>query len=425
VNRIVEPSKGLRGEITVSPDKSISHRALMLGAMAQGRTIIENFSFGEDCIATLECLKDLGIDIEIKNNTIDLKGKGRRGFRTPGGVLDARNSGTTMRLLSGILAGQNFESVITGDRSLQNRPMDRIIKPLALMGARIDNNKGKAPLKIKGQDLKGIDYKMEVSSAQVKSSILLAALNAQGPTKIKEKDSSRNHTERMIKFLGGNINYENDWIYLVPDNELRGDRIEVVGDISSAAFFIVGALILKSSDLLIRNVGINQTRMGMIKYLKIMGAEIDIHNKRMQSNEEVADIYVVSSKLKGITIESMDIATMIDEIPILAVACAIAEGKTVIRGVGELRYKESNRLDAMICELNKMGANIWCEQDDLHINGVEKLKAAQVNSHNDHRIAMSLSVAALSTESISTINDSQWVNISYPDFFSTLQKVCY
>lgn len=413
----------LKGEITVPGDKSISHRAVMFGAISEGTTEITGFLNGDDCISTINCFKKLGIEIKEESDKIIVFGKGLYGLQAPKEVLDAGNSGTTTRLLSGILSGQAFFSEITGDSSIQNRPMNRIIVPLTEMGASIKGKKreGYAPLLIKGQDLHGITYEMPVASAQVKSAIILASLYADSPTKIIEPAASRNHTEIMLNYFGADIKSKDNIIVSNPIKQLYARAIEVPGDISSAAFFIVAALIVPDSHLIIRNVGINSTRKGIVDALIEMGGNISVINTRFNNGEPIADIEVKYSELHAIELAGDIIPKMIDEIPIFSVAALFADGETIIKNAEELKVKESNRIAVMTNELNKMGADITETDDGMIIKGSnKKLNGALIDSHKDHRVAMSIAVASLLSENETKILDSECVNISYPGFFTQL-----
>jgi 3-phosphoshikimate 1-carboxyvinyltransferase len=394
----ITKKRNVKGVVNVPGDKSISHRAIMFGSIAEGDTIIEGFLKSDDCFSTINCMRKLGVNIDIDKDDVYVKGNGMYLRECPD-ILDAGNSGTTMRLLSGILAGQKFTSTITGDESLRKRPMKRIIKPLNMMGAEItaiDDNY--APLIIKGNVLKGINYKTEVASAQVKSCIMLASLYADDETIIEEPFLSRNHSELMLNYFGGNFESYENRIVCHPVERLHGCKICVPGDISSAAYFIVAASILPQSEILIKNVNVNHTRTGIIDVIKKMGGNIEIKDERVLNNEPVADIIVKSSCLKGIEIGGEIIPRLIDEIPIIAVAASYADGETVIKDAEELKVKESNRIDTMVSELKKMGADIEATSDGMIIHGKETLNGALVDSYNDHRVAMSLSIAALKAE---------------------------
>ncbi len=424
MNKIVEKNiNGLKGEIVIPSDKSLSHRAIILSSLAKGTTKIENFSKGADCHSTLNLFKNLGIDIDFKSEqSLILKSTGK--FLEPKQNLNCGNSGTTMRLVSGILAGQNFNSVLYGDESLSKRPMKRVIEPLSLMGAKINSNDGKAPLEIIGKHLKAINYKSKLSSAQVKSCVLLAGINAEGKTLFTEPYLSRNHTELMLEYLGADIQVENSTVS-VQKSELTAKDITICGDISSAAFFIVAGLIVPHSDFVIKNVGLNPTRTGIIDVVKMMGANIEILDKRTISNELVGDIRIQTSDLKACEISGNIIPRLIDEIPVIAVLATQAEGTTIIKDAQDLRNKESDRITAVVTELRKLGANIDETQDGFIINGKTKLLGdCEINTYHDHRLAMSMYIAGLISEKQVQINDFQWVDISFPEFeqlFTSLQ----
>ena len=409
--KTVSFSKNLRGSITIPADKSISHRAVMLSSIAKGKSVIKNFSNGADCHSTLNIFKQLGIQAEfIDEKTLSIEGGKLISSKEP---LNAGNSGTTMRLVSGILAGQDFNSVIIGDESLSKRPMKRIIEPLTLMGAEISSVDGQAPLSIKGRKLRGINYNSPMASAQVKSCILLAGLRADGETTVIEPHLSRNHTELMLKYLGADIKNTT-----VRKSELTAKDIEIVGDISSAAFFIVAGLIVKGSDFVIKNVGINPTRTGILDVVKRMGGVAEILNERETSQEKCADIRVqYSENLKGCEIKGEDIPRLIDELPIIAVLASQAEGETVVRDAQDLRKKESDRITCLTKELKKIGVEIKEIPDGFIIQGKTNLKGnAELESYHDHRLAMSFYVAGLICEKEIAINGFEWINISFPEF---------
>ncbi|TCS91244.1 3-phosphoshikimate 1-carboxyvinyltransferase [Keratinibaculum paraultunense] len=423
---IIDGSKcKLVGKIKVPGDKSISHRAVILGSIAKGLTVIENILISEDVIKTIDAFKNMGVNIEIMDEKVLIKGVGIHGLKKPNTPIYCGNSGTTMRLLSGLLVGQKFSSILTGDDSLVKRPMDRIIIPLSKMGANIKGVKNKyPPLSIKPTNiLTSICYKMPVASAQVKSSILLATLYAKGTTKIIENKITRDHTERMLKLFGANIRCKGNEILMDSENELYGKKLYIPGDISSAAYFIVAALLIKGSHIIIEDVGINPTRAGILSILKKMGGNIIVFNEREINCEPIGDIEVKYSKLRGITIEEDEIGKLIDEVPIIAVAATLAEGRTIIKGVNELKYKESNRIKTITEGLSNMGAYIKILPDRMIIEGVQELKPAFLNSYDDHRIAMALSIAALTAKGSSHINKSECINISYPEFYTTLFKL--
>lgn len=422
----------MHGEVTVPGDKSISHRAVMFGALSSGITEVEHFLQGADCLSTISCFHQMGIEIENRSNATDSKvvihGNGLHGLQKPNEILDVGNSGTTMRLMSGILCGQPFSCTVTGDSSIQKRPMARIMTPLSMMGADITSqrNNNCAPLGILPvEQLKGIHYNSPVASAQVKSSILLAGLYADGPTSVTEPTLSRNHSELMLRSFGAEITSENATATIQPAPILRGQHIIVPGDISSAAYFIAAGLIVPNSELMIRGVGINPTRDGILKVCQAMGAKISLENVREVSGEPVADLLVSTSNLHGTVIEGDLIPTLIDEIPMIAVLACFAQGTTIIKDAEELKVKESNRLEVMVTELSKMGADITATEDGMIIHGGKELQGATINSHKDHRIAMSFAIAALATSGETKIIDADCVNISYPEFYQDLERLSH
>lgn len=421
----ITKSHGLRGELTIPGDKSISHRGIMLGAISRGTTEITNFLQGADCLSTISCFQKMGIPIENEGFRVRIQGKGLHGLKEPQSVLDAGNSGTTTRLLSGILCGQDFSCQLTGDDSIQKRPMERIMKPLRQMGADIRSLKdnGCAPLSITGRKLHAVDYLSPVASAQVKSCVLLAGLYADGPTSVTEPFLSRDHTERMLAYFGAEVSSLGTTATVQPEPLLEGRQIEVPGDISSAAYFIAAALIVPGSEVLLKNVGVNPTRDGILRVCRQMGADITLLNERLVSQEPVADLLVRSSDLKGTVIEGSLIPTLIDEIPIIAILAAFADGVTTIRDAGELKVKESNRIDAMVTELSRMGADIQGTDDGMIIKGGAPLSGAAIDSRLDHRIAMSFATAGLAAAGTTTILQDSCITISYPDFFRDLASL--
>ena len=425
MNAVIKPSGKLRGEITVPGDKSISHRSVMLGSIAKGDTKISGFLTGEDCLSTIDCFKKLGIDIEVNGTDVTVHGKGLKGLSAPAETLDVGNSGTTLRLMSGILSAQPFTTRLTGDSSIQKRPMGRVASPLGLMGAKItsENEKMTAPLTIEGQSLHGIDYTLPVASAQVKSALILAGLYADGETRITEPEATRDHTEIMLNYLGADIRKEGDTIVVRPAAELTGKDITVPGDISSAAYFIAAALISKDSEVLIKNVGVNPTRTGIITAFKAMGGNIELTNERTVCGEPVADILVRSSRLHGVVIKGAIIPKLIDEIPVIAAAACYASGETVIADAAELRVKESDRIKTMAAELGRMGATVIQTDDGMVILGGIPLHGAVCESYNDHRVAMSVAVAALGAKSETQIKDCGCVDISFPGYFDALMSL--
>ena len=415
----------LRGEITVPGDKSISHRAVMFGALAEGTTRVTNFLQGADCLSTISCFRKLGIQIENNTQEILIHGKGLHGLSAPSEILDTGNSGTTTRLISGILAGQNFTSTLTGDASIQSRPMGRIIKPLSMMGAFIESVKGNncAPLTIQGHPLHSIHYDSPVASAQVKSCVLLAGLYGDGITSVTEPYLSRNHTELMLSHFGAEITSEGSTASIKADPKLHALDISVPGDISSAAYFLAAGLLVPDSEILIKNVGVNPTRDGILRVCKAMGADIQLLNTSISAGEATADILVRYSPLHGIVIEGELIPTLIDEIPVIAVLAAFADGTTIIRNAEELKVKESNRLDIMVKELTAMGCDIEGTDDGMIIHGGKPLHGAVIDSRLDHRIAMSFAVAGLAAEGETTIERGECVEISYPEFYQDINKL--
>jgi 3-phosphoshikimate 1-carboxyvinyltransferase len=444
-------AKSFKGTFYPTPDKSISHRAVIFSSLSKGKSIIKNFLRAEDTISTMNAFRELGVDIsevsppthpslsrgegkggdkssklQAPNSELVINGNGIYGLKEPYNVIDCGNSGTTIRMLSGVLSGNPFFSVLTGDESLRTRPMGRVITPLRQMGAEImaRSEDRYPPVAIKGRRLNAIRYTMPVASAQVKSAILLAGLYADGETEIIEPVKSRDHTERMLPSFGAEINVDGLSVRIKGGTELKGTEVHVPGDFSSAAFFIIGALLIKDSDITIMGVGINPTRTGLISALKEMGADIEIYNIRNLSGEPVADIHCKGgAKLKAINITKEKIPALIDEFPILCVAATQAEGITTIRGAEELRVKESDRIKSMATELRKMGAEIEEFDDGLSIMGKRRLKGAFIESYRDHRVAMSLSIAALIADGTTTINNVSSVNISFPGFFEILRRL--
>ena len=418
-------SKPLHGEITVPGDKSISHRAVMLGAISQGTTSVTNFLKGADCLSTIDCFRKMGIDIEQTSEEILIHGKGLHGLTSPQSTLDVGNSGTTMRLLSGILAGQNFSCEITGDASIQKRPMKRIITPLTAMGAKVSSIKSNdcAPLYIEGKPLKGIHYTSPVSSAQVKSCVLLAGLYGDSPTSVTEPFVSRNHSALMLASFGAQVSVDNTTVTIEPEPKLEGQKVQVPGDISSAAYFIAAGLLIPGSEILIKNVGINPTRDGILRVCRQMGADITLLNQREHCGELSADLLIKHSPLKGTVIRGALIPTLIDELPVIGVMAAFAQGTTVIADAQELKVKESNRLDIMVHHLTAMGAKVTPTEDGMIIQGGENLHGAVLDSHLDHRIAMSFAIAGLAAQGETQITREDCVNISYPDFYSHLNNL--
>lgn len=421
----ITKSRSLRGEIQIPGDKSISHRGIMLGALARGTTKITNFLQGADCLSTIRCFRQMGIEVENSCKEVLVHGKGLHGLSAPQQILDAGNSGTTVRLLSGILAAQNFSSTITGDASIQKRPMKRVMDPLTQMGACIEsqNQNGCAPLDIRGTRLKGIHYQSPVSSAQVKSCVLLAGLYADQKTSVTEPTVSRDHSERMLSYLGAEVTVQGTTVAIEPEPELNARDIQVPGDISSAAYFIAAGLLVPGSQILIKNVGINPTRSGILKVCRAMGADIQYLNEKSGCWEPSADLLVTYSPLKGTVIEGDIIPTLIDELPIIAVMAAFAQGETIIRNAEELRVKESDRIQTVTDNLSAMGADITAAPDGMSIRGGQPLTGASIRTCKDHRIAMSFAVAGMAAEGVTSLDDAQCVAISYPQFFDDLQRL--
>ena len=418
-------AKSLKGEITIPGDKSISHRSVMFGAISNGKTEVTNFLTGADCLSTISCFKAMGIDIEVEGNHVIINGLGLDGLKEPNKTLDCGNSGTTTRLISGILSGQQFSTRLTGDESIQKRPMKRIMTPLSMMGANIKSelDNGCAPLIISPAKLHGIVYESPVASAQVKSSVILAGLYAEGQTKVIEPKLSRNHTELMLKYFGADIASEGKTAILNPGNELYGQKINVPGDISSAAYFLVAGLIVPNSEILIKNVGINPTRDGIIRVLKDMGGDISYVHVDDSGAEVTADILVKSSSLHGTIVQGDIIPTLIDEIPVIAIAAAFAEGKTVIKDAAELKVKESDRIAVMHENLSACGVNITPTDDGMIIVGGNTVHGADIKTYKDHRIAMSFAVANLVCDGQINLDYPDCVTISYPEFYDAIKSL--
>ncbi len=415
----------LRGEVTIPGDKSISHRSVMLGSIARGTTEIHNFLQGADCLSTISCFRKMGIEIENNGNTVLVHGRGLRGLSKPDTALDCGNSGTTTRLISGILSAQNFMVTLTGDASIQKRPMKRILDPLSQMGAQIRSlqDNGCAPLTITGSLLHGIHYCSPVASAQVKSAILLAGLYADGETQVTEPYVSRNHTELMLSLFGADVHTRDTTAKIQPAKELYGQKIRIPGDISSAAFFLAAGLLVPGSEILIRNVGINPTRDGILRVCQKMGADLTLLNENHDTGEPVADLLVKNSRLHGITIGGAIIPTLIDELPIIAAMACFAEGETIIRDAAELKVKESNRIDVMVRSLSAMGANVEETADGMIIRGSSPLHGAIIDSRLDHRIAMTFAIVSCLAEGETEILGAECVNISYPEFYQDLERL--
>lgn len=421
----VTPAKRLAGEIRVPGDKSISHRAIMLGSIAKGDTHITHFLMSDDCLSTIRAFRQMGVPIEITDSeTVTVKGQGLHGLKAPNSVIDAGNSGTTARLLAGLLAGQSFNSIITGDDSLRRRPMDRVIIPLRQMGADITGTQDKyLPLSIRGSALKGINYHMPVASAQVKSCLILATLYADTPTHIFEPAPSRNHTELMLQAFGGRLDIHDNEIIAYPADQLYGQHVHVPGDISSAAFFITAGLLVPNSTVVLKGVGVNPTRTGILDVYREMGGDIAIENTFTSGGEPMGDIIVKTSNLKGTVIGGQLIPRLIDEIPVIALAATQVQGTTIIKDAQELKVKESNRIATVVDILSRLGADIEATDDGMVIHGPTPLKGNQVDSFGDHRLAMMAAIAGLIAQGETTINSWECVNISFPGFYDVLSSL--
>lgn len=413
--------KPLTGKMTVPGDKSISHRALLLGSLAEGTSRVENIAPGGDLNSTIRCLRELGVKIREEGGQLEVVGTGLFGYEKPESHLDAGNSGTLMRILTGILTGQDFTSTITGDESLRSRPMERIIGPLTQMGGNITSREGRAPLEVTGSELNGITYRPQVASAQVKSSVLLAGIHARGKTTLIEPGPSRDHTERALKSMAYPIVQEENTISVRGPNKLKPLDITVPGDFSSASYFMAGAAIVDGSEIIIENVGLNQTRTGFLDLLSKMGADITVKNERTEAGEPRGDVVVTSSSLTGVKLSKEEVVRAIDELPLLAVVANQAKGRTEIRGAKELRVKETDRISAIVENLGSLGANVTEFEDGLAIEGPTTLVGDEVDSFNDHRIAMSAAIAAQAASGVTALRGPEWVEISFPGFFERLE----
>ncbi len=429
MERTVRRPARLKATIQVPGDKSISHRTAILGALASGPSTVRRFLAADDCRATLACLRVLGVEWQLEEEapgvaTLQLTGLGLRGLREPADVLDAGNSGTTMRLLSGVLAGQSFTSLLTGDDSLRSRPVDRVIEPLRLMGARLFARDGdrRPPLAIQGGSLRGIRYRMPVASAQVKSAVLLAGLFAEGETIVEEPAPTRDHTERLLRAMGADLRREGPGVRLAPPPSLSPVDLEVPGDLSAAAFWLVAAAVHPEAEIVLPKVGVNPTRTGLLDALSMMGATVDLAEERMVGEEPVADITVRSSRLRGVEVSGELTLRMIDELPALAVAAAFAEGRTVVRDAEELRVKESDRIASLVRELRRLGVTIDERPDGFAIEGGHALRGAGVSGGGDHRLSMALAVAGLLADGQTVVEDAEAVAVSYPGFWGDLEQ---
>jgi 3-phosphoshikimate 1-carboxyvinyltransferase len=416
---------GLNGTVTIPGDKSISHRSVMFGSIAHGETQVTNFLPGEDCFSTISCFRKLGVTIEEADNQLRIIGKGFEGLTEPSEVLDVGNSGTTIRLLMGILAGRPFFSSLVGDESIGKRPMTRVTNPLSEMGAKIDGRKDGSftPISIRGGGLKPINYHLPVASAQVKSALILAGLQAEGQSTIIEPEETRDHTERMIIKFGGEIHKDNQRIIVKGGQKLTATTIQVPGDISSAAFFLVAGAIIPNSEIVLKDVGLNPTRTGIIEVMKKMGADLEIVQNKETLFEPSGDLIIKTSELKGTVIEGNLIPKLIDEIPIIALLATQAEGTTIIKDAEELKVKETNRIDTVVQELKKLGARIEATEDGMIIHGKSKITGGTVSSHGDHRIGMMLAIAALLCENEAELENPEAISVSYPNFFSHLNSL--
>ncbi len=421
----ITPKGSLRGTVHVPGDKSITHRALILSALAEGNSTIRGYCRGEDCLNTLSALQKLGIPIEVEPDQVHVSGKGLWGLTEPAEPLDCGNSGTGLRLLTGVLAGQQFFTVLTGDASLRSRPMGRIVKPLQLMGAHIQGRNGGAlaPLAVTGSRLKGSDYVSPVASAQIKSAVLLAGLFAEGETRFSEPLQSRDHTERMFRFLGIPFDVEGNSIRVTGGQSFQAKDFFVPGDLSAAAFFIVGASIVPDSEVRIPNIGLNPARTGILDILTEMGANIQIDNQRDESGEPVGDLVIRTARLHGIAIGASQVPKTIDEFPIFCVAAALAEGKTTVTGAEELRVKETDRIQAMATELKKLNVAIEETPDGFVVQGRSSLRGGHCQSYGDHRVAMAISIAGLTANSPTVIDDTDCIETSFPGFHGKLLEL--
>lgn len=423
--QLVTGVKKIRGQINIPGDKSISHRSIMFGSIAKGKTVVTNFLTGEDCLSTISCFKKLGVDIKSYEGKVEINGNGWDGLNESSEILDVGNSGTTIRLMLGILSGRPFFSTLVGDSSIGKRPMTRVTNPLKEMGALVDGREnGKfVPISVRGKELTGFQYQLPMASAQVKSSLLFAGLQAEGETTIIEPSKTRDHTERMIRQFGGEVEVDGLTIKIKGKQEFQGTNVHVPGDISSAAFFLVAGAIVGDSELTLKNVGLNPTRTGIIDVMKEMGANLEIVNESLDAAEPVGDIIIRTSNLKGTVIEGDMIPRLIDEIPVIALLASQAEGKTIIKDAEELKVKETNRIDTVVNELSALGANIEATPDGMIIYGKSSLQGGTVNSHGDHRIGMMLAIAGLISNGEMLLEDSEAIAVSYPTFFDHLHSL--
>lgn len=426
ISKVLDYAKpSLKGTLRIPGDKSVSHRSIMFGAIAKGTTTVEGFLQSDDCLSTIDCFSKLGVAISVDGEKVEIKSEGLAAWKEPNELLYTGNSGTTTRLLLGLLAGSHISTVLIGDESIQKRPMRRVTDPLKQMGAKyIGRENGQyTPIAVEGTKLRAINYEMPVASAQVKSAILLAALNAEGETVIKELETSRDHTEKMLQHFGATISVDDQTIRLQGGQTLTSTHVVVPGDISSAAFFLVAGAIVPNSNLTLQNVGLNPTRTGIIDALNEMGTSMRIELDELKSHEEMGTIVVKTSSLKGAVIGGDLIPRLIDEIPIIALLATQAHGKTVIKDAEELKVKETNRIDAVVNELKKLGANITATDDGMIIEGPTPLHGADLQTYGDHRIGMMAAIASLITSSPVTIDNAECISVSYPNFFEQLTSV--
>ena len=422
MHEVITPGGALRGTVRLPGDKSISHRYGMLASVAEGITVIHNYSSGADCHSTLGCVRALGIGVEVEGREVKVHGRGLRGYTAPSNDLDAGNSGSTIRMLSGLLAGQHFHSRLIGDASLSQRPMQRIMEPLTQMGARLNAREGKfPPLEIAGNPLHPIDYSMPTASAQVKSCVLLAGLLAEGETIVREPATTRDHTEVALREFGVEVESGRGWAKVQGPARLEARELTVPGDLSSAAFFLVAGAIVPGSELILQGVGLNPTRATLIDFLISCGAEVRILNIQMQNGEPVGDLRVRGSRLKGGVIEKQWAASLIDEIPVLAILGAVSEQGLTVRDAAELRVKETDRIETVAANLRSLGVVIETAADGFHIPGGQSFHSGSVNSHGDHRIAMAFAVAALRADGPVLIEESEAASVSFPEFWVTLR----
>ncbi|GIU77355.1 MAG: 3-phosphoshikimate 1-carboxyvinyltransferase [Bryobacteraceae bacterium] len=420
---VIHPARRLHGSLTLPGDKSISHRYAMLASVAGGLSTIRNYSSGADCHSTLRCIRSLGIEVEVQGSEVRIRGRGLHGYQAPAGDLDAGNSGSTIRMLSGLLAGQPFESRLVGDESLSRRPMQRIMEPLRRMGASVEAREGKyPPLVIRGGELQPIDYESPVASAQVKSCVLLAGLMADGATSVREPARTRDHTEVALREFGAEVESGSGWARVRGPARLEPRELVVPGDLSSAAFFLAAAAMLEGSDLILENIGLNPTRAALIDFLAAAGARIQVLDIGMRHGEPVGVLRVRGSKLAGGVIEKGLSAALIDEIPVLAVLGAVSEEGLTVRDAAELRVKETDRIETVAENLRRLGVKVETAPDGLRVEGRQRFRAGTVDSFGDHRIAMAFAVAGLSADGPVTIEGAEAASVSFPEFWSKLRE---